>query len=430
MISSGRRRSWPARRIIALVVASVLVIVAFALPAWAVDAFALRSASDRFDVAGWELHHFPGKFLYGFDRLLHGEPSTAQENASLTRFFQLTHDIDALETAQSEADARGQPPDAAAARDLEAKRSERAGLQREVQWILERRLSKVIGDIGITRSAGLKRVVWPPVDFDFTDAPRMLAISPRDRIFLKSQTALPEGLSLAQVERIESATEKRDNVSALAFPLGGLGAYPTIVDYADDYLTALQVIAHEWTHNYLFFRPLGFDYSKNNDVSTMNETVADLVGHELAAEVVRRWPIEAAKPVPAVSPTPPPTTQPQASDQPAQPQQPRLDIGAELRELRGEVDDLLKAGKIDEAEALMEQRRQELATQGVRIRKINQAYFAFLNLYAGSAGNGVAVNPIGPKIDMLRRKSDSLRSFVDIVGDITSVADLDRALAR
>ena len=159
----------------------------------------------------------------------------------------------------------------------------------------------------------------------------------------------------------------------------------------------------------------------------MNETVADLVGHELAAEVVKRWPLDASQPLPTASPTPAPTAAPGPSDQP---QKPRLDIGAELRELRGEVDDLLKAGKIDDAEALMEQRRQELAARGVRIRKINQAYFAFLNLYAGSAGNGVAVNPIGPKIDTLRRQSGSLRSFIDIVGDITSVADLDRAITQ
>ena len=94
------------------------------------------------------------------------------------------------------------------------------------------------------------------------------------------------------------------------------------------------------------------------------------------------------------------------------------------------MDDLLKAGKVDEAEALMEQRRQELAARGVRIRRINQAYFAFLNLYAGSAGNGIAVNPIGPKIDDLRKRSSSLKDFVDKVGSMTSLADLDEALSQ
>ena len=100
----------------------------------------------------------------------------------------------------------------------------------------------------------------------------------------------------------------------------------------------------------------------------------------------------------------------------------------ELRRLRGEVEALLAKGEIEAAEALMETRRRELAAQGVHIRKINQAYFAFTNLYAGAAGNPAAVNPIGPKIDELRRRSASLAAFVDVVGDLTSLADLDRAL--
>jgi hypothetical protein len=78
----------------------------------------------------------------------------------------------------------------------------------------------------------------------------------------------------------------------------------------------------------------------------------------------------------------------------------------------------------------MEQRRQELATRGFRIRKINQAYFAFLNLYAGAAGNQVATNPIGPKVDEVRKKTPSLRVFVDVIGEVTSVRELDEAIAR
>jgi hypothetical protein len=78
----------------------------------------------------------------------------------------------------------------------------------------------------------------------------------------------------------------------------------------------------------------------------------------------------------------------------------------------------------------MEQRRQELAAKGFRIRKINQAYFAFLNLYAGAAGNPVATNPIGPKVDEVRKKTPSLKAFVDVIGEVTSVQELDAALAR
>ena len=34
----------------------------------------------------------------------------------------------------------------------------------------------------------------------------------------------------------------------------------------------------------------------------------------------------------------------------------------------------------------MEQRRQEFAARGYYFRKLNQAYFAFTNLYAGAGG--------------------------------------------
>ena len=86
--------------------------------------------------------------------------------------------------------------------------------------------------------------------------------------------------------------------------------------------------------------------------------------------------------------------------------------------------------KIDEAEALMEQRRQELSAMGVTLRKLNQAYFAFVNLYAGEAGQPAATNPIGPKVDELRRRAGSLERFVRIIGGVTSAEELDRELER
>ena len=76
----------------------------------------------------------------------------------------------------------------------------------------------------------------------------------------------------------------------------------------------------------------------------------------------------------------------------------------------------------------MEERRQELADAGYFIRKINQAYFAYLNLYAGEDGSAAATNPIGPKIDELRQRTGTLRQFVDVIGDVTSVEELDAAL--
>jgi hypothetical protein len=168
-------------------------------------------------------------------------------------------------------------------------------------------------------------------------------------------------------------------------------------------------------HHDLFFRPLGLRYYANNDLRTINETVADLVGNELANAVLQRWPL---------------SEDPAAFRPPVAEDAPSLDFGAELRALRLDVDALLAVGEIETAEALMETKRQELVDAGYTIRKLNQAYFAFTNLYAGESGSPAAVNPIGPKIDQLRRQSASLSEFVDRVGGVTSLEDLDHLLAE
>jgi hypothetical protein len=64
---------------------------------------------------------------------------------------------------------------------------------------------------------------------------------------------------------------------------------------------------------------------------------------------------------------------------------------------------------------------------GYRLRKLNQAYFAFHGSYAtGPAG----VDPIGPKLELLRERSPSLAAFFEAVESMTTVADLDTALQQ
>ncbi len=60
----------------------------------------------------------------------------------------------------------------------------------------------------------------------------------------------------------------------------------------------------------------------------------------------------------------------------------------------------------------MEERRQFLVSNGYRIRKINQAYFAFHGSYATSPSS---VSPIGDQMRELRRRSDSVEDFLQTV---------------
>ncbi len=407
----ARRPPWPPRRAAAFLLALLLIGLSLSAAALIHSRLDLEAGPDEYNLAAWEARNFPGKWLFSVGRLFRTRPSPAEEDQTLLRFFALTREIDALERQASDAEQRGLPPERQDAAALAAKRRERDRIENQVEATIEGRLTEILERQGIKRSfLFLPALVWPPLDFEFTDAPRTVALSRRDRIELTATTLLREDLSLAQIEAIEAAKEG-EGLSALAFLTGGIGAYPTIVDYQDDYRSALQVVAHEWMHNYLFFRPLGFSYYDSYDLRAMNETVADLVARELADAVLAAFALPEAPQAPRPAPA-------------------GLDLGAELRRLRGEVDALLAGGKVAEAEALMERRRQELVGRGASIRKLNQAYFAYTNLYASpTAGNPAATNPIGPKLDELRRRAASLRQFVDIAGGLKSVADLDRALA-
>lgn len=401
LISPG----WPLGRGLALFVSVILVVAATVASFATVKALELRVPADRYNLAAWEARHFSNKWWFELGDLFRKGRSGAERNREILRFFELTNEITRLEQQESSTnDDR-----------LNALHRERDRLENRVEDTIEDRISTVLREQGLTRRLLLFTVVWPPVDFEFTDSPRNLVTSPRDRIELLTTELLRPDLSLAEVEEIERVTERRRNVSALAAPTAGIGAYPSIVGYLSSYERTVEVAAHEWMHNYLFFYPLGFNYYRSNDLRTMNETVADLVGQEIATEVLRRWPL-------------PDDTTPQDQGT-ADPQSgPALDAGAELRRLRGEVDALLAAGDVDAAESLMETRRLELAAQGFYLRRLNQAYFAFNNLYAGEAGSPAATNPIGPKLDELRRRSSSLADFVALVSRMTSVEELDAAL--
>jgi hypothetical protein len=69
----------------------------------------------------------------------------------------------------------------------------------------------------------------------------------------------------------------------------------------------------------------------------------------------------------------------------------------------------------------MEQKRQQLASMGYHIRKLNQAYFAFYGTYADSP---TSISPIGLELKELKSQSASLKDFLDAVASMTSRQDL------
>jgi hypothetical protein len=99
-----------------------------------------------------------------------------------------------------------------------------------------------------------------------------------------------------------------------------------------------------------------------------------------------------------------------------------------MNETRVRIDNLLAEGQVDEAEAYMEERRVFFYENGFRIRRLNQAFFAFYGGYqagGGMAGAGGA-DPIGPAVIAIRRQSSSIYDFVMSLQEVTSREELLR----
>lgn len=301
--------------------------------------------------------------------------------------------------------------------ELGALRLQRDQQRPAVEATLESQVAAILAQEGLA-TAGL---VWPPLKFSFSEPPLYLIVSPRREIAMRKGIHLRADLLVAERELLEGSIDQRvpDHVSLIE-NIGGFGAYPTMVLDDASLSWILDTIAHEWTHNYLAFRPLGWHYFDNADTVTLNETVASIVGEEVGALALRTHYAEQAMPVrPSVSERLPqriPELRP-----------PVFDFNQEMRNTRLQVDDLLSRGLISEAEDFMEQQRLRFVEQGYVLRKLNQAYFAFHGSYATSPS---AVDPIGPKMTELRQRSPSLSAFLRLVSRFTSVADLDSALAE
>lgn len=296
---------------------------------------------------------------------------------------------------------------------LDALRAEQRQRRPAVERILERQVATVLEEAGLHTALG----VLPPVRFQFTESPFYLIISPRQRIVMERGIYLDPGLSLEAIQRIEAQVEQRLDVSALIEGTGGFSSYPTMILEIPSLEWVLSTIAHEWLHTYLFFLPLGQHYYDNGDTRTMNETTASIVGDEIGRLTLERFYPDQVPPPPA-----PRAPGPSATPTP----KPEFEFGTFMRETRLEADRLLAEGRVAEAEAYMESRRQELVSRGYIIRKLNQAYFAFHGAYAVGPA---ATDPIGDKLRELRIRAGSLARFVQIVSRLTTVAQLDAALA-
>ena len=257
----------------------------------------------------------------------------------------------------------------------------------------------------------IDEVLFPPVSFVMESLPRVLVVSPRERIERLTSISLQHDISLEEITNLEEALRAK-GLSAYVARIGGLGTYPALVKATSTRAFTIETIAHEWVHQYLFFRPLGQRYNAGDDMTTINETVASMVGAEVAARA-----LGLPRPVLHL-----PDPAPVYDDREANPAV--FDFGAFMRETRMTAEELLAEGKIDKAEAYMEERRIYLAEHHrYFIRKLNQAYFAFHGSYADQPRGG-SVSPIFGQLIQVRNSSPALADFLRTVQDIESAEDL------
>ena len=284
---------------------------------------------------------------------------------------------------------------------------------RIAESILQNQTERTLIEMGF----GVGGQLLPPLLFSITDLPLNLIISPRENISTLRNISLKPGMDALEKEKLEDAIFQGFQLSGLVEPVGGVGAYPTMVSRTRDINWLTDVIAHEWFHNYLSFFPLGVRYFENDTIRSINETTANLSGKEVGRRVMIRF-YPAYVSLYYLPGRDPATVLPEG-------RQEAFNFRKQMRETRLVVDYLLSNGQIERAESYMEERRNFFWQNGYRIRKINQAYFAFYGSYNDTPGGGAAGDdPVGPAVQELRKQSPSLKGFIDQVKRVKSFDEL------
>ena len=396
------------------------VLLAFLLAALLLvrlDTFPLTPATavasaHLFSVVQWEAAHLPYKWVHLLWETLRGSKPPRAEGLVLLDEYLLHAGL-----AQKEEDRleglhlRRSPTLALEGAAKQALASDeylnelvktKEGLRARAEEALEAELSTVLIKKGLGSRWGL---LFPPVDIRFDQPPTLLVSSPRDRIQLLEAVLLSPDIPVLERARLEKAMLTGHNLSAFVSDLAGLATYPTLVSDLYTRRTILQIAAHEWLHAYFFFRPLGRHLRTSEEMFTLNETAADLAGRELGDTTFARMGGDLA-----IS----------ASRYLAGEERDPV-FTREMRKTRTRLEELLAQEQVEEAEQYLKERWWFLRLGGYRLRKLNQAYFAFRGRYAQDPAS---VSPIGDQVKELRSLLPNVGAFIKTVSKVSSPQDL------
>ena len=397
------------------------------------SAIDIAAAPHKYDLILWEASHLPDKWFYKLTSLLPWNWRSREERiAELQEFFSLGAEIRDLEqeltglnartsrdAASGQSTAKVNETEEQADRLLERiqrMRGRRSRMKAQVEETLESEVSSVVAEEGLSSQLGL---IIPPVDVALSSPPRVLVVSPRDRIARMKTVLLKPNMKVEDMEALEERVFSDMDLAALVVGIGGVATYPSIVRGNSSLLGTAVTASHEWLHLYWFFRPLGWKFwDWTPEMTTLNETAATIAGEELGERVY-----EAITGKPKEGPPPPGDYGPGSPGMLEGPEgqvEGDFDFAVEMQETRLRVDELLEEGKVEEAERYMEARRLIFVENGFHIRKLNQAYFAFHGTYGTSPAS---VSPIGGQVKRLRTLSGSIGDFIRTMAGFDSYGE-------
>ena len=372
---------------------------------------------DRFNFVNWEISALVERFSSATMGLEHYIDDEKQSEIVLTYINQIAVveelERDLLELNSDPNKSEESLEILSVQEELERESQRMQNYAQVAESILQNQTERTLVEMGF----GVGGQIFPPVLFKITDLPLNLIISPRDKISTIKSVNLNPGMDSLQKDTLEETIFEQYGLSALVEEVGGVGAYPTMVMRSRSISWLTEVVAHEWFHNYLTFYPLGIRYFNDDAMKTINETTANLAGKEVGRQTMFRFYPEYLG-IPIFQFRKPLTVSREGLVK-------SFNYRQEMRETRQRVDYLLSIDRIEQAESYMESRRAFFWEQGYRIRKINQAYFAFYGAYNDTPGGGAAGDdPIGPAVQQMRADNFDLKAFIDEIKRVKSFEEL------
>lgn len=405
-------------------------------------------AGNQFNILRWEIDALTAKAMHELTTPQHGM-SDADQVAFVRETMQLTHDLDVL---NAEIDKIYISPDVkdaeTASQPLRQRRAELQGQLHARQLLCEAIFQEQIESVIREEGFGLGGQILPPLRFRFTGLPDVMIISRRDKIERIDQRTLVTGLAVEARLRLEQNVDRQFDVSSLITPIGGLGAYPTMLPQTASIRFAIEVASHEWAHNYFVWRlaPIALNYGNDATSRIINETSAVIFEREISKRVLAKYYPDAlsqelgleiedwglgiggdeAGRKSGLKTQDSGLSATKGQGVARAEAQTKFDFNREMRVTRLQADELLAEGKIAEAEQYMEERRAIFVRNGYPIRKLNQAYFAFYGAYNAEPGGSATAgrDPIGPAVQRLRQQSVNLGDFMHRVSQVRGLSDL------